>query len=123
VKRWLLEHHYLPTYELNVKANEVQDGYKLEPGAYGPHPLYDLIISFLRQHPRILRDSATAALPESVLQEVMSKPLGCITRVLEVLCSLAPVESLLLFSQALCLCCTDSRGSEGGEECEALVSN
>jgi hypothetical protein len=87
-RRWLLEHHYLPTYELLVKSTRARDGYKPEPGAYGPHPLYDLVISFLRQHPRILRDSAgsaTVMLSDSVLQEVVSKPLGCVTRVLEVL--------------------------------------
>ncbi|ELR12583.1 uncharacterized protein ACA1_319100 [Acanthamoeba castellanii str. Neff] len=104
MKRWRLEDHYTPIYEAMVKRDMVAPGsYAPEPGTNGPHPLYALVIDFLRQRPELLLGTTEASaaeagaddgggdvvvakprLPESVLHDLMAKPLGCVTRVLEV---------------------------------------
>ncbi len=108
MKRWRLEDHYTPIYEAMVKRDMVAPGsYAPEPGTNGPHPLYALVINFLRQRPELLLGSTAEAsdddghsggggdggdvvvvskprLPDSVLHDLMAKPLGCVTRVLEV---------------------------------------
>jgi hypothetical protein len=105
MKRWRLEDHYTPIYEAMVKRGMVATGsYAPEPGTKGPHSLYALVINFIRQRPELLLGSTTEAsaddghgggdgdgdvvskprLPDSVLHDLMAKPLGCVTRVLEV---------------------------------------
>jgi hypothetical protein len=111
IKRWMPEHHYLPQYALMVKEELVlKDSYTPEPATHGPHPLYALVIAQLRKEPQILLESLEAdddtlelnekknkkqRLPESVLSDVLAKPLGCISRVLEV----RLVQVLILHAQ------------------------
>lgn len=105
------EDHYLPLYQLMAKEGHTDPDCPTEAGTHGPHSLYSLTISLIRKHPALLEPTAGATrpttcasfgscyhdpcvharterapcqLPATVLADVMRKPLGCVTRLLEV---------------------------------------